>query len=170
MANNFYFSNDGTIHKNPSTVVNNSGNPRKGVDNNYEENIRTGNQSLYLTSDDRNLWFWIFSIITSFLIGLGSYQTFGVQIFGNDGGFYSTIGPYIMVIGAIAGSFLYGKNYAVKLDYNLWTYFLSFLFSLLGIVASVIAVFVISLIVMIILTILGIAAGIGIICAISGDM
>lgn len=171
MASEFYVAEDGSIHRHPVTVVNNTGNHT----NTYapahvatHAQARTEYRPIHQVSEGRIVWFWIVSIIVSILIAVGVTQGFGAEVYGDDGGFFATIGPFVVFIGALAGSILYGIFSAKSVDYNLWAYILSALSSVGGIIATGIAVVIISVVVMILFYILIIGFVIAIICGIAG--
>ena len=163
MASEFYIAKDGSIHRHPVTVVNNTGNRT----NTYAP-ARTEYRPLHQVSEGRIVWFWIISIIMALLIAVGVTQGFGSEVYGSDGGFIATIGPFVVFAGALAGSILYGIFCAKSVDYNLWAYILSALSSVGGIVATGIAVAIICFVVMILFYILIIGIVIAIICGILG--
>lgn len=171
MASEFYVAEDGSIHRNPVTVVNNTRNRT----NTYapapaaaHTQARTGYRPIRQVSEGRIIWFWIISIIMALLIAFGVTQGFGTEVYGSDGGFIATIGPFVVFAGALAGSILYGIFCAKSVDYNLWAYILSALSSIGGIVATGIAVAIICFVVMILFYILIIGFVIAIICGILG--
>lgn len=171
MAREFYVAEDGSIHSHPVTVANTPGNRT----NTYNPapvatyaNARTEYRAIPRVSSERVAWFWIVSIVVSLLIAVGVTQGFGTEIYGGDGGFFATIGPFVVFIGALAGSILYGIFCAKSVDYNLWAYILSALSSVGGIIATGIAVAIICFIVMILFYILVIGFVIAIICGIVG--
>lgn len=146
MANEFYVAEDGSIHRQPVTEY----------------------RPLHQISEGRIVWFWIISIIMALLIAVGVNQGFGVEVYGSDGGFIATIGPFVVFAGALAGSILYGTFCAKSVDYNLWAYVLSALSSIGGIVATEIAVAIICFVVMILFYILIIGTVMAIVCGILG--
>ena len=171
MAREFYVAEDGSIHSHPVTVANNPGNRT----NTYTPapvatyaHVRTEYRPTPQVGTGRIVWFWIISIIVSILIAVGVTQGFGPEVYGDDGGFFATIGPFVVFIGALAGSILYGVFCAESVDYNLWAYILSALSSVGGIIATGIAVAIISFVVMVLFYILIIAVIIGVICGIAG--
>lgn len=171
MASEFYVAEDGSIHRHPVTVVNNTGNRA----NTYalapaatHAQTRTEYRSIHQVSEGRIVWFWIISIIMAILIAVGVSQGFGTEVYGDDGGFVASIGPFVVFAGAFAGSILYGIFCAKSVDYNLWAYILSALSSVGGIVAAGIAVAIICFVVMILFYILVIGAVIASICGIAG--
>lgn len=170
MASEFYVAEDGSIHRHPVTVVNNTGNRTNTYAPTHAVNgqARTAYRPIHQVSEGRIVWFWIISIIVSILIAAGVTQGFGTDIYGDDGGFFATIGPFVVFIGALAGSILYGIFCAKSVDYNLWAYILSALSSVGGIIAAGIAVAIISFIVMVLFYILIIGFVIAIICGIAG--
>lgn len=163
MASEFYVAEDGSIHRHPVTVVNDTGNRT----NTYAQ-ARTGYRPIHQVSEGRIVWFWIISIIMAILIAVGVTQGFGTEVYGDDGGFVASIGPFVVFAGALAGSILYGIFCAKSVDYNLWAYILSALSSVGGIIATGIAVAIICFIVMILFYILVIGFVIAIICGIAG--
>lgn len=171
MASEFYVAEDGSIHRHPVTVANNTSNRT----NTYAPapaaayaQARTEYRPLHQVSEGRIVWFWVISIIMALLIAVGVTQGFGAEVYGSDGGFIATIGPFVVFAGALAGSILYGIFCAKSVDYNLWAYILSALSSVGGIVATGIAVAIICFIVMILFYILVIGFVIAIICGIAG--
>ena len=166
MSSEFYVAEDGSIHRHPVTVVNNTGN-RTNTDapdsiDTYAQ-ARTEYRAVHQVSEGRIVWFWIVSIIVSILIAVGVTQGFGPEVYGDDGEFFATIGPFVVFIGALAGSILYGIFCAKSVDYNL-----SALSSVGGIIATGIAVVIISVVVMILFYIPIIGFVIAIICGIAG--
>ena len=154
MTSEFYVAEDGSIHRNPVTVVNNTGNRT----NTYapapaaaHTQAGTGYRPIHQVSEGRIIWFWVISIVMA-------------EVYGSDGGFIATIGPFVV----FAGSILYGIFCAKSVDYNLWAYILSALSSVGGIVATGIAVAIICFVVMILFYILIIGFVIAIICGILG--
>lgn len=171
MASEFYVAEDGSIHRQPVTVVNNTGNRTNtdapaSIDTHVQ--ARTEYRAVHQVSEGRIVWFWIVSIIVSILIAVGVTQGFGPEVYGDDGGFFATIGPFVVFIGALAGSILYGIFCAKSVDYNLWAYILSALSSVGGVIATGIAVAIISFAVMILFYILIIGFVIAIIFGIAG--
>ena len=170
MASEFYVAEDGSIHRHPVAVVNNTGNrtniyaPVPAVNT----QARTAYRPIHQVSEGRMVWFWIVSIIISLLIAVGVTQGFGAELYGSDGGFIATIGPFVVFIGALAGNILYGIFYAKSVDYNLWAYILSALSSVGGIIATGIAVAIVCFVVMILFYILIIGFVIAVICGIAG--
>ena len=152
------------------TVVNNTGNrtntyaPAPAV----SAQERTAYRPIHQVSEGQKVWFWIVSIIMSLLIAVGVTQGFGAEVYGSDGGFAATIGPFVVFIGALAGSILYGIFCAKSVDYNLWAYILSALSSVGGIIATGIAVAIVCFVVMILFYILIIGFVIAVICGIAG--
>lgn len=171
MASEFYVAEDGSIHRHPVTVVNNTDNrtntyaPAPAV---AHAQARTEYRSIHQMSEGRIIWFWIVSIIAAILIAFGVTQGFGPEVYGDDGGFAATIGPFVVFAGALAGSILYGIFCAKSVNYNLWAYILSALSSVGGIIAAGIAVAIICFVVMILFYILIIGFVIAIICGIAG--
>ena len=133
MASEFYVAEDGSIHRQPVTVVNNTSN-------------RT---NTYAPERPEHRPF---------------------QVYGSDGGFIATIGPFVVFVGALAGNIIYGIFCAKSVDYNLWAYILSVLSSIGGIVATGIAVAIICFVVKILFYILIIGIVIAIICGILGGL
>ena len=171
MAREFYVAEDGSIHSHPVTVADNPGNRT----NAYTPapvatyaHVRTEYRPTPQVGTGRIVWFWIISIIVSILIAFGVMQDFGPEVYGDDGEFFATIGPFVVFIGALVGSILYGIFCAKFVDYNLWAYILSALSSIGGIIATGIAVAVISFIVMILYYVLIIGFVIAIFCGIAG--
>jgi len=171
MTSEFYVAEDGSIHRNPVTVVNNTGNRT----NTYapapaaaHTQAGTGYRPIHQVSEGRIIWFWVISIVMALLIAVGVTKGFGTEVYGSDGGFIATIGPFVVFAGALAGSILYGIFCAKSVDYNLWAYILSALSSVGGIVATGIAVAIICFVVMILFYILIIGFVIAIICGILG--
>ena len=171
MASEFYVAEDGSIHRHPVTMVNNVANrtstyaPAPAA---THVQARTEYRPIHRVSEGRIVWFWIISIIVSILIAVGVIQSFGPEVYGSDGDFAATIGPYVVFAGALAGSILYGIFRAKSVDYNLWAYILSALSSVGGIITTGIAVAIISFVVMILFYILVIGLVIAIICGIAG--
>ena len=167
MACEFYVAEDGSIHRQPMTVVNNTGNRTNTHAPTPVSNVQTRaeHRPIHQISESRIVWFWIISIIISILIAVGVIQEFGTEIYGSDGGFVATIGPYVIFIGALVGSILYGIFCAKSVAYNLWAYILSALSSVGGIIAIGIVCFV----VMILFYILIIGLVIAVICGIVGE-
>ncbi len=157
MASEWYVAEDGSIHRHPVTVVNNTRNRSTA-------NARGGNayRSIHQVSVGRKVWFWIVSIIISLLIAVGITQGFGAELYGSDGGVVATIGPYVVFVGALAGTILFGIFCADKMDYNLWAHILGALSPIGGIIAVAIAIFVICLVIAIGLVALLVAFIIGI--------
>lgn len=171
MASEFYVAEDGSIHRHPVTVKNNTGDHTNTYVPSHvatHAQARTEYRPIHQVSEGRIVWFWIVSIIVSILIAVGVTQCFGAEVYGDDGGFFATIGPFVVFIGALAGSILYGIISAKSVDYNLWAYILSALSSVGGIIATGIAVAIISFVVMILFYILIIGFVIAIICGIAG--
>jgi len=170
MASEFYVAEDGTIHRHPVTVVSNTRNRT----NTYAPvptvngQMRSEYRPIHQVSEGRKVWFWIVSIIISLLIAVGVTQGFGAEVYGSDGDFIATIGPFVVFIGALAGSILYGIICAKSVDYNLWAYILSALSSVGGIIATGIAVAIVCFVVMILFYILIIGFVIAVICGIAG--
>ena len=123
MTSEFYVAEDGSIHRNPVTVVNNTGNRT----NTYapapaaaHTQAGTGYRPIHQVSEGRIIWFWVISIVMALLIAVGVTKGFGTEVYGSDGGFIATIGPFVVFAGALAGSILYGIFCAKSVDYNLW--------------------------------------------------
>lgn len=173
MASEFYVAEDGSIHRQPVTVVNNTGNRTNTYAPAPAANVqtRTAYRPIHQVSKRRKIWFWIVSIIISLLIALGVTQGFGAEVYGvygGDGRFVATIGPFVVFIGALAGNILYGIFCAKSVDYNLWAYILSALSSVGGIIATGIAVAIVCFVVMILFYLLIIGFVIAVICGIAG--
>lgn len=181
MASTLYVADDGTIHSRPVTTGTGVGRTPTGGTRvsspapaaTMRTNTATYTPTRHYVSEGRKVGFWIATMIISLLIGLGAYQLLGAEIFGvaEEGAdawtsFFAAVGPFIMVIGAVGGSILYGIFFAEDADYNLGTYFLSALAAVGGMIALGIAVAIIAVIVVIVLYLLAIAFVIGIICAI----
>lgn len=171
MARDFYIAEDGSIHSHPVTVAN----PPGSRTNTYTPapvatyaHTRTDYKPVPQTGTGRIVWFWIIAIVVPLLIAVGVTQGFGTEIYGDGSEFFATIGPYVVFVGALAGSTLYGVFCAESVDYNLWAYILSALSSVGGIVVAGIAVTIISFVVMILFYILIIGLVIAIICGIVG--
>ena len=167
MASEFYVAEDGSIHRQPVTVVNNTGNrtniyaPAPAAN----AQTRTAFRPIHQVSKRRKIWFWIVSIIISLLIAVGVIQGFGAEVYVR---FVATIGPFVVFIGALAGNILYGIFCAKSVDYNLWAYILSALSSVGGIIATGIAVAIVCFVVMILFYLLIIGFVIAVICGIAG--
>ena len=167
MASEFYVAEDGSIHRQPVTVVNNTGNrtniyaPAPAAN----AQTRTAYRPIHQVSKRRKIWFWIVSIIISLLIAVGVIQGFGAEVYGR---FVATIGPFVVFIWALAGNILYGIFCAKSVDYNLWAYILSALSSVGGIIATGIAVAIVCFVVMILFYLLIIGFVIAVICGIAG--
>ena len=142
MTTNLYVAEDGTIHRNPVTVVNNTANS-ENVYNHLSNNERLRYREELQVSMRRAVWFWIVSIIVSVLIGLGVCAGLGVSFAESGEDFTSLIAPYVVMGGALAGTILYGIFYAKKVYYNLWAYVLAALSAFGGIVTASIAVAII---------------------------
>lgn len=180
MASTLYVAADGTIHSRPVTTGTSVGRTPTGgtrVSSPAATVVRptttTYTPTRHYVSEGRKVGFWISTMLISLLIGLGAYQLLGAEIFGvaEEGAdawtsFFAAVGPFIMVIGAVGGSILYGIFFAEDADYNLGTYFLSALAAVGGMIALGIAVAIIAVIVVIVFYLLAIAFVIGIICAI----
>ena len=159
MANDLYVANDGSIHRHPveedDTGINTDEYaPVLGV--NTQE--RTACRTIPRVSEERKECFWIVSVIISILISLAITQGFGEAVYGSDGGFASTVGPFLVFIGAFAGNILYGIFGAESVGYNLWAYILSALSSVGGIIATGITVIIVSFVVVILFKVLIIVA------------
>ena len=171
MASEFYVAEDGSIHRNPVTVANNSGDRTK---TNAQTPVivhgqeRTEHRPAHQVSEGRIVCFWIVSIIVAILIAVGVTQGFGPEIYGCDDDFVATIGPFVVFAGALAGSILYGIFFAESVDYNLWAYILSAGSSAAGIIVVGIAGAIICFVVMIMFYILIIGFVIAIVCGIAG--
>ncbi len=168
MASEFYVAEDGSIHRHPVTVANNTGNRTNTYVSVPATHARTAYRPIHQASEGRIIWFWIISIIMALLIAGEVTQGFGTEIYGSEGGFIATIGPFVVFAGALAGSILYGVFCAKSVDYNLWAYILSALSSVGGIIATGIAVAIICFIVMILFYVIVIGLVIAIICGIAG--
>ncbi len=171
MAREYFIAEDGTIHNEPALLANDD------MSNAYSRSsaISTGHsqtRSEYMSRDHishgRIACFWMISCFITALIAFITTRTVGPTVYGNDQGFFATIGPYIVFIGAFAGSILYGIFCAKSGEYNLWAYILSALSSIGGIIAAGIAVAVISLVAVVLFYVFIIALVIAIICAIVG--
>lgn len=171
MANEWYVADDGSIHRYPTTMDNSTRNQT-----NFYTPIPTAAHAHtimeycpnYQVSASRIVCFWFISIIVSILIAAGVTQGFGAEVYGSDGGFAATIGPFVVFVGAIVGGILYGAFCAKSVNYNLWAYILSALSSVGGIIAAGIAVAIICFVVTVVLYILAIGFIIAIICGIIG--
>lgn len=161
MATNLYVAEDGTIHRSPVTAVNNGAN-RNNTFNRSGSSVRTQHMEESCVSEERAVWFWIVSIVLSVLVGLAVNACLGASFTDTSGDFASVITPYVVMIGSLAGTILYGIFCAKKVDYNMWAYILGALSALGGIAAAFIAAIVICIVVAIGLVILGIALVIGI--------
>ena len=168
MITDLYVAEDGTIHRNPVTGTNNVTNHDSAYSSRPADNIRADYRSTEQASPERVSWFWLVSMIISVLIGIGVNECFGINVTESKGDFLTAIAPYVVIIGSLAGSILYGIYCAKKVDYNLWAYVLSAVSSIGGIIGTVLAVGIIYAVVMICLYILAIAFIIGIICAVLG--
>ena len=145
MTNDLYVANDGSIHRHP-VEEDNTG-------------INTDEYAPVLgVNAQRKECFWFVSVIISILISLAITQGFGEAVYGNDGGFASTVGPFIVFIGAFAGNILYGIFGAESVGYNLWAYILSALSSVGGIIATGITVIIVCFVAVILFKILIIVA------------
>ena len=145
MANDLFVANDGSIHRHP-VEEDNTG-------------INTDEYAPVLgVNTQRKECFWFVSVIISILISLAITQGFGEAVYGNDGGFASTVGPFIVFIGAFAGNILYGIFGAESVGYNLWAYILSALSSVGGIIATGITVIIVCFVAVILFKILIIVA------------
>ena len=148
MASNFYVAEDGTIHRTAQSERTCS-----RVNNNAVlrtlDSIRDTIPPVHQVSEERVTCFWIISVIISLLIGAVVNKCLGLSFSGGEDDFLYTIAPYVVMIGALAGSIFYGIRYAKDVDYNLTAYFLSGLTALGGIIAAAVAVGIICLIVMI---------------------
>lgn len=163
MASEFFVAEDGSIHRQPVTVVNNTSNRT----NTYAP-ARTAYRPVHQVSEGRIIWFWIISIIMALLIAVGVTQGFSAEVYGSDGGFIATIGPFVVFAGALAGSILYGIFCAGVVDYNLWAYILSALSSVGGIIAAGVAVAIVCIGVMVLFYFLIIWFAIAVSCGIAG--
>lgn len=169
MAANLYVAEDGTIHRNPVTVASNTTN-RDNVFSRPANNVRTQYRAVQQVSEERVVWFWIVSVIVSILIGLGVNACLRISFAETEGDFAFVIAPYIVMIGSVAGSILYGIFCADRVDYNLWAYFLAALSAVGGIIATAIVVAIICVVVIICFCALIFSIIIVIICAILGEL
>lgn len=167
MAREFYVADDGSIHSHPMNVANSSRSLTNPSDTAIRTHTRAEHRSTSQVSNTRIVWFWIISMIFSVLVALGVVygvkQYFGTEVFGGESELLETIWPYIVFIGALAGSILYGIFCAKKLNYNLWSYIISVLSSVGGIIAAGIAVAIIYVVICLILCVLAIGLVIAII-------
>ena len=142
MATNLYVVEDGTIHRNPVTVISNTNN-RNNVHNRSANNVRTQYRIVLQVIEGRVVWFWFVSVKVSILIGFGVNACLCVSFAETEGDFTSVIGAYAVMVGSLASNILYGIFCAKKIDYNLWAYVLAALSELGGIVSIAIAVAII---------------------------
>lgn len=170
MESEFYVAEDGSIHRHSVTVVNKKGNPTNSYAPVSAVNAqsRTVFRPIHQVSEVRKVWFWIVSIVISLLIAVGVIQGFGTEVYGSDGGFAATIGPFVVFIGALAGSIFYGIFCAKFVDYNLCAFILSALSSVGGIIAAGIAVAIVCFVAMILFYTLITGLVIAVICIIIG--
>lgn len=169
MANDLYVANDGTIHRHPVEEDNTGINtdeyaPELGV--NTQE--RTACRSVPRVREERKECFWMVSLTISILISLAITKGFGEAVYGDDGGFASTVGPFIVFIGAFAGNILYGIFGAESVGYNLWACILSALSSVGGIIATGIIVVIVCFVAVILFKILIIVAIVALLIGIVG--
>lgn len=121
MSSEFFIASDGTIHSKPSSH---------------------SQQNQYHTGESRKILYWILSMIVAVGIGvlvLGLLKEPVVNGFVSSRNkydrFYGAVLPYLIVIGSVVGSLLYGIFFASGNDYNLLAWLLSSLSAALGILA-----------------------------------
>lgn len=119
-------------------------------------------------SASRIRWFWIISMGISLAIGLGLRFAYGAAVSGNTRSFLAAVVPYAAVIGAPAGSFLFGIIYAADSYYNLWAYFLSAFSAVGGVLAIIIALVILYVAITVFLSMAALLLVLAIVGAIAG--
>ena len=96
----------------------------------------TTETSSYEVSTARKLWFWLYSIISAFLIGTGLASICCAIDLGSGDflEFFEMILPYGVIGGSVLGAILYGCNGADSLSYNMGAFILSPLCAIAGII------------------------------------
>ena len=164
MATNWYIADDGSIHNKPATEKNTTSRVRAA----NTTAVNTSHRPVYRVSTGRKVCFWIVSIIMALLIGWLVNRFFGFYLFGDCDNFLATVGPYLIIVGAVGGSVLYGVFFARKVEYNLWAFVLSALCAVGGIITLVVGGFIVAFILSIAVYIFAIAIILGCICAAAG--
>ena len=100
MAANLYVAEDGTIHRNPVTVVNNTAN-RNNMINRPVNNVRTQYRTVSQVSEERIVLFWIVSVIVSILIGIGVNSCLGVTFANTED--YNLWAYFLAALSALGG-------------------------------------------------------------------
>lgn len=129
--NNIYIAEDGTIQTRniPSGSSLSPSSPASY--HSYTNDI-----SNYEVSTARKLWFWLYSIISAFLIGTGLASICSAIDLGSGDflEFFEMILPYGVIGGSVLGSILYGCNGADSLSYNMGAFILSPLCAIAGVI------------------------------------
>ncbi len=141
MSNKYYIANDGSIHSSPRTESKSMVNVKE-----ISRKMLNGPGEY---SQDKMFSFWIIAFVVSVFVALGINKCLIPMFMNFEDELFIEIAPYVVIIGAIAGSGLYGFFYARKVGYSLWSYCLIPIVALLGILGAVIAIAVIWFVAMI---------------------
>lgn len=129
--NDIYIAEDGTIHTRGQASATSTNTSSSAAYHSYSNET-----SFYEVSAERKLWFWIYSIISAFLIGIGLASICHAIDLGSGDflDFFEMILPYGVIGGSILGAILYGCNGADSLSYNMGAFLLSPLCAIAGVI------------------------------------
>ena len=164
---NLYVGSDGVIHSGNGNGVQGgvsvTTSPAERVTmNELDSNYCSHNNTNYV-STGRKVFYWLFTLIAGFLIGIGIYELIGQGIFafsdvtttmeGIEKWFYS-LAPNVFVIGGCGGSIWYGVSFAKRRSYDLGAIVFAMLSAGGGIVVLALALIVICFVIALIIFIL----------------
>lgn len=134
MASDFYVAEDGSIHRHPVTMVNNTENCSNAyaMTSTVNAQPRTAYRPIHQVGVGRIAWFWIVSIIISVLIWFAMKAV--IISFCNDNSWnpLNEAIPYVSIISSLVGGVIYGALLAKDVNYNLWAFVLSAFSSMAG--------------------------------------
>ena len=129
--NDIYIAEDGTIHARSGASVSSENTSSYESHRSYADSTYT-----YEPSISRKLWFWLYSIVTALLIGVGLASVCSAIDLGSSDflNFFEMILPYGVIGGAALGAIIYGCNGADSLSFNLGAFILSPLCAIAGVI------------------------------------
>ncbi|MBM6841323.1 hypothetical protein H6A03_07185 [[Clostridium] spiroforme] len=177
---NLYVGSDGVIHSGNGNgvqgAVSVTTSPAERLGTNESGSTYCSRDNANYVSSGRKVFYWLFTLVAGFLIGVGIYELIGKGIFtfsdvtttmeGIEKWFYS-LAPNVFVIGGCGGSIWYGVSFAKRRSYDLGAIVLAMLSAVGGIVVFALALavicFVVALIVFILKILLVIIIAVGVI-------
>lgn len=164
---NLYVGLDGVIHSGNGNGVQGAisvtTSPAERVGTNESSSTYCSRNNTNYVSTGRKIFYWLFTLIAGFLIGIGIYELIGQRIFALsdattttesiENWFYGLV-PYVFAIGGCGGSIWYGLTFAKGRSYDLGAIVLAMLSAVGGIAALALALAVICFVVALVISIL----------------